>query len=197
MTTRRLSSMLLLCAAVAGLSSCRLMRKNYNVMADRVTPAQSDEVMVESRGALPPIAPAAVAQSTPPPHALPPAAAPGSGRTITVQRGDTLSGLARRHNTSVSALCAVNNIRPNTPIKIGQQLRLPTGSSHAAAPRTAPATARKSTPPRTYIVKRGDSISRIAAKHGVSTAALLRANGMTPRQADRIREGQKLHIPAK
>lgn len=193
----RIGLPLLLCAAVAGLSSCKLMRKNYTVMSDRVTPAQADDVMVETGGAdLPPIA--AAAPGSPRPAA--PVAAPSgtSGRVITVQPGNTLSGLARQHGTSVSALCAANGITPTTPIRIGQQLRLPAGGEAAYRPAPAPAGSPKAPARagRSYTVKRGDTLSGIAARHGVSTAALRRANNLTPQQADRIREGQTLRLPA-
>lgn len=163
---------LLLCAAAAGLSSCKLMHKNYSVVSDRVKPAVADNVMVEASGTLPSVAPA------------------GSG-AVAVQPGDTLSSIAKRHGTTVSALCAANAISPSTPIRVGQQLRLPGGA--AAAPHSA------ATPARTgsYTVQPGDTLSRIAAKHGVSTAALMQANQLTPQQANHIRPGQALRIPAR
>ena len=45
----------------------------------------------------------------------------------------------------------------------------------------------------THRVKRGETLSRIAAKYGVSTRALQRENGL--RSANRIRVGQRLKIP--
>lgn len=199
LSTRRLLP-LLLCAAVAGLSSCKLVRKNYDVISDRVSPARSDDVMVESSGALPTVAPASAVGTAPTAPTAP--AASASGKVVTVQKGDTLSGLARKHGTTVAAICAANSTTPTTPIRVGQKLHLPSGSSaapaHTAAPRTAAAnSSAKKAAARTYKVKRGDSISRIAAKHGVKKAALLRANNMSPAQADHIREGQTLRIPAK
>lgn len=47
-----------------------------------------------------------------------------------------------------------------------------------------------------YVVKKGDMISRIAYTHGVSTNALLSANGLTLASAKKIRPGQTLVIPA-
>lgn len=41
----------------------------------------------------------------------------------TVRRGDTLSTIARRYGTSVTALCKLNNIRSNSTLRIGQVLR--------------------------------------------------------------------------
>ncbi len=44
-----------------------------------------------------------------------------------------------------------------------------------------------------YVVQRGDTLSKIGRKYGVSTAALVRANGL--RSANKIGIGQRLSIP--
>lgn len=49
-------------------------------------------------------------------------AAARSGQ-YTVRRGDTLSSIARRHRTSVAALCKLNRIRSGSKLRIGQRLR--------------------------------------------------------------------------
>ena len=41
-----------------------------------------------------------------------------------IRRGDTLSGIARRYGTSVSALCRLNRINRNTILRIGRTLRV-------------------------------------------------------------------------
>jgi murein DD-endopeptidase MepM/ murein hydrolase activator NlpD len=59
--------------------------------------------------------------------------------SITVARGDTLEVLARRHDTTVSALMAANDLR-GTMIRAGQTLRIAPAdglSAAVAAPRTA------------------------------------------------------------
>lgn len=49
-----------------------------------------------------------------------------SGRKnyYTVKRGDTLSTIARRKNTTIGALCKLNKIRPSTRIQAGQKIRV-------------------------------------------------------------------------
>lgn len=59
----------------------------------------------------------------------------------------------------------------------------------AQAPRKAPAD-----PPRYYVVRRGDSLSEIAASHQVSLRALKQTNGL--RRSDLIYPGQRLRLPA-
>ena len=62
----------------------------------------------------------------------------------------------------------------------------------------APAPTQKSKAPqgryKTYKVRRGDTLSKIAKQHGVSVAALKRANGLKGRNP-KLRPGQRLKIP--
>ena len=39
-----------------------------------------------------------------------------------VKKGDTLSHISRRNNVSIRSICAVNNIRTTSVLKIGQKL---------------------------------------------------------------------------
>ena len=55
-----------------------------------------------------------------------PASGAASGETIEVQPGDTLFGIAKRHNVQVGALIEVNGLPNGTSIKPGQRLLLPT-----------------------------------------------------------------------
>jgi LysM repeat protein len=54
-----------------------------------------------------------------------------------VQAGDTLSGIARRHNTTVSAMMELNSLRSDR-LSIGQELLIP-GRRHDSTPESAPA----------------------------------------------------------
>jgi membrane-bound lytic murein transglycosylase D len=47
---------------------------------------------------------------------------------------------------------------------------------------------------RSYRVRNGDNLTRIAKRHGVSITALRSANGI---RGDRIRAGSTLRIPAR
>ncbi|HET7677939.1 MAG TPA: LysM domain-containing protein [Candidatus Limnocylindrales bacterium] len=72
--------------------------------------------------------PAATASPTPSPPAtaVPTTAAPSpTQRTYTVKYGDTLSGIAARHGTTVEALKQLNNISDPRRIRPGQVLVLP------------------------------------------------------------------------
>ena len=68
----------------------------------------------------------------------------------------------------------------------------------AAPPKPEPVAAKPKPKPKPkpkvvkYTVKKGDSLSKIASRHGVSLSALRRANGIS---GDLIRPGQSLTIP--
>lgn len=49
----------------------------------------------------------------------------GKARVHVVEEGDTLSGIARRYDTTVRALCEENRIDRDAPIRPGQELSLP------------------------------------------------------------------------
>ncbi len=124
-----------------------------------------------------------------------------SGDAVTVVRGDTLYGLARRHSVSVSELMAANNLSGSS-LRPGQTLVLPGSASRAASRPTAPVRTRmaavepaaiSSNWSGSYEVVPGDSLYRIARQFGVTSSQLQRNNGITdPR---RIRPGTKLRVP--
>jgi membrane-bound lytic murein transglycosylase D len=108
-------------------------------------------------------------------------------RTHRVRRGDTLSGIAARYGTSVRQLAARNKLRSRNRIRVGQVLRLPNGgrSTQVVARATKPANG-------VYKVRRGDSISRIATRFGMSEGELLSINNL--RNRNRIYPGQSLRV---
>ncbi|OJH36419.1 LysM peptidoglycan-binding domain-containing protein [Cystobacter ferrugineus] len=114
--------------------------------------------------------------------------APSSGSgSYTVRSGDTLSGIAQRHGTTVNALVQANGIRNPDLIQVGQRLSIP-GKGGAGAPSapSAPATG-------SYTVRSGDTLSGIAQRYGTTVSALAQANGI--RNPNLIQVGQKLRVP--
>jgi LysM repeat protein len=100
-----------------------------------------------------------------------------------VQRGDTLSQIARRHGTSTAALREANKLSGDL-IRIGQRLRIPAGARQSPA-----ATAGDGAH---YTVQRGDTLGGIALANGLTVAEIKEANQLS---GDLIRVGQRLHIP--
>ncbi len=104
-----------------------------------------------------------------------------------VERGDSLSVIARRFNTSVARLAALNQLASRHRIQIGQRLLLPQENGQ-------PAVRYASMPPEgVYTVSREDTVTRIAARFDVTERELLGANGI--RDRNRIYPGQQLTLP--
>lgn len=136
------------------------------------------------------------------------ATSPGApGQTITVERGDTLYGLSRRHGVSVAELMSANNL-DDSLLRIGQTLTVPgsTGTNSrpyetAAAPAERPPVSLAVQAPAdipstwqgSYEVRSGDSLYKIARQYGVRTSDLQRYNSITdPR---RVMPGTRLRVP--
>ncbi len=106
------------------------------------------------------------------------AAAPSSGGVVEyrVKKGDTLSTIAARYGTSVTAICNQSGITSRSTLQIGQRLLIPTsgGSSSTAASSSA------STPSVEYYrVKSGDTLSAIAKRYGTTVNKLCSLNGIS------------------
>lgn len=95
-----------------------------------------------------------------------------------VQRGDTLTTIARQHKVSVAAIVEANSIANPDMIRVGQRLVIPGHSGGED---------------RVHVVARGETLAGIAARYGVSLSAVVKTNDIT--DPNRIRVGQRLVIP--
>lgn len=97
--------------------------------------------------------------------------------THRVRKGETLSQIANAYNVSVAAIKQANNIQNANRISVGQTLDIP-----------APAPAFVE-----YTIRKGDTLSDVAKRHGISVKQLTSYNNI--RQANHIRAGQVIRIP--
>ena len=113
-------------------------------------------------------------------------------KLYSVVSGDTLSRIAARHGTTVSAIKGANQLTSDR-IYVGQDLLIPVSSSfHASLPAASKPSANTSNG-TTYKVQKGDSLSVIAQRFGVSVGDIMAANGITdPRK---LYAGQTIKIP--
>ncbi len=118
----------------------------------------------------------------------------------TVGRGETVTSIASRYQVSPTELRTWNKLEKGAPLKRGQVLQV---SGTALADESsldqpakgtdgksghAPARARA-----THTVRDGETLTQIAARHGVSVDALKKLNKLT---STRVTKGQRLLLPA-
>jgi membrane-bound lytic murein transglycosylase D len=115
---------------------------------------------------------------------------PPRAHTHEVASGQTLSTIAARYRVSVSALQRANGLRGST-IRRGQTLKIPSGG----APSTASGAVQRErkAAARTHRVAKGQTLSQLASRYGVSVREIQRANGL---RGSNVRVGQVLKIPA-
>ncbi|MDY6983698.1 MAG: LysM peptidoglycan-binding domain-containing protein, partial [Pseudomonadota bacterium] len=114
--------------------------------------------------------------------------------SYTVAKGDTLSGIAGRYNTSIAELVAINQLRDRNSLRIGQKLVLPQRGGvvptlivNDSGPQSIPGSL-------TYTVRRGDTLTAISQRFGVNTATLMSLNGI--RDRNMLQPGQVLKLAA-
>ncbi|CAN7309503.1 LysM repeat protein [Arthrobacter sp. PvP023] len=123
-----------------------------------------------------------------------PAPATSAGNVYTVKSGDTLGAIAARHGVKLSEVLSWNGLNMNSIIYPGQKIKIGGGQAPAPAPAATPAPApAPATSSGSYTVKSGDTLSAIAAKHGVKLSDILAANKLTMTSV--IFPGNKLAIP--
>lgn len=110
--------------------------------------------------------------------AVPPA--PRTNRTPRITEPPRLSVLVPTADQAESQPNVLAELPP--ALMAGQKLAIPQRMAMA------------STPPTTYEVKQGDTLSGIARRHGVPIKVLAEANGIS--NPNRVRAGEKLHIPS-
>lgn len=117
----------------------------------------------------------------------------GKSQIHKVQRGETLSGIASQYGVSMAVLRQHNTLK-NDVVWVGQRLKVPaSGATVAAAAPKAVAKAKPSkSQPVKHQVKRGDTLSAIAARYGVSMSEIERANKI---KSGNVQLGQTLTIP--
>jgi membrane-bound lytic murein transglycosylase D len=113
-------------------------------------------------------------------------------REHVVRKGETLGGIAKKYGSSVTELRQANNLKAKPVIRVGQSLIIPISGINP------PQVASKSTPTRkpvqavaAYVVRKGDTLAKIAARFGVSVASLQMWNHLS---TTRLAVGKKLIV---
>ena len=116
-----------------------------------------------------------------------------------VRAGETMSGIAVTYGVTAQALGQLNGLSGSAKLRVGRSLLVPaspavTVAAAADAPQPAPAAvaAAEGEAANVYVVRRGDSISEISKKVGLSEGQILKINKLKNRNY--IYEGQKLAL---
>ena len=96
----------------------------------------------------------------------------------TVQRGDTLSEIARDHDVSLSDVIELNELSNADLIRPGQVILIPGVDGSVE---------------QVHVVSQGETLARIASAYGASASAIAEANSMA--NPDLILPGQEMLIP--
>lgn len=194
-----------------GVTTAELM--DLNQLKDPHNIQIGQKLLLPARARTAPARPAAAPTRPAPEPAVP-------GATYVVQAGDSLSRIASRHDVTVAALSAANNITDPNLIRVGQKLVIPGApeTDEPARPRREerrqpereerapePAPAVTPAPPATdpgftggeepfpYPVRAGDTFDSVARDFAVLKEDLLRLNNMSGEET--LRPGQTLMIP--
>ncbi len=115
----------------------------------------------------------------------------GTGR-YRIANGDTLGAIARRFGVSVAQLRTWNGL-PNVFIRAGRYLIVrPTSGSSSGGATTRASSSAGPAPSGRYRVRSGDTLDKIARRHGTSVSRLMAWNGL---RSSRIQVGQTLKTP--
>lgn len=164
--------------------------------------------------------PGAVPGSTPiPPVTLPPApkpptqpapapaapVAPAAPATYTIQAGDNPWTIAKKHGIKVEDLLKVNEIKNPRNLKIGDVLKLPSGTAPKAAAPSSPVAPGVTPPPaapapagadwESYTIKKGDNPWKIAKTLKLDHQKIIQLNPGV--DFTKLSIGQEIKVPKK
>jgi LysM repeat protein len=145
-----------------------------------------------------PTAPESNIVVTPPTNEPPPPPPPPVYSTPekehTVAKGDSFYTLGRKYGVGYMAIVEANPGVDPTKLKIGQKVKIPSPRTKEGLPADNGTATSVPAAAKTYTVKSGDTLMKIAKTYGVTVKALRSVNNL---KTDRIKVGDKLKIPAK
>jgi LysM repeat protein len=119
------------------------------------------------------------------------AAGTSTGAFHRVRRGETISEIADEYGVTQRELRTWNGLDSRGRIRIGQRLRVVSPDTPRTPP--PPVVVPDSAGLRTHVVQRGETLTSLAKRYGVSIQALKKANGLSDRA--KLKAGLALRIP--
>jgi membrane-bound lytic murein transglycosylase D len=142
--------------------------------------------------------------------AVAPTARPAEYRRHVARRGETLASVARRFHVPVATLARINGLSAKAKLARGRVVLVPHrevvriagkiskkahGRGHGTRVARVAAAAPVPKPVASYRVRGGDTLYRIALRHGTTVALLMAANSLSSPSS--IRPGDRIRIPKK
>lgn len=122
--------------------------------------------------------------------------------SYTIRRGESLQAIARRYGLSSTELASLNGIPASASVRAGDTLNVPQAQNDdsdskaaASTSRRSPAAARDTDQEKkgNYIVKKGDTLRSVAARHGITHWELAKLNGVASTAS--LTAGDRLLLP--
>ncbi len=116
-----------------------------------------------------------------------------------VKKGDTIGGISRRYHVSIASILRWNHLKDKHTIRHGQRLKLRVlakdarGSGGDSRSRKG-GDHKQIRQKKYYIVKRGDTLGKIARRHKVSKRDLKKWNRAVRKHPNRLRKGQRIVV---
>jgi membrane-bound lytic murein transglycosylase D len=116
-------------------------------------------------------------------------------REHVVRKGDTLNAIARKYGSNIQELRQANNLKAKSVLRVGQSIIIPMSGINppqiASRAQAKPAVTTTRKTPLSYIVRKGDTLSKIAARFKVSIESLKVWNHLS---STRLSVGKKLVV---
>jgi LysM repeat protein len=183
----KLGVLCVLVVGVAGLTAMLIQGCKREQVVEETPPPVDTNMMVMDTNPPPMVA------SNPPVVVAPPVVETPGSEYVVVHR-DTLEKIAKRCGVTLSALKAANPGVEPTRLRVGQKLTIPAGGTAPTATGGSVSSETGLAGGVTYVVRSGDTLTRIAKTHGTTVKAIEAENNLS---TTKIHVGQKLRIPAK
>jgi membrane-bound lytic murein transglycosylase D len=111
-----------------------------------------------------------------------------------VRKGETISSISRKYRTTPEAIADINGLRKNERLAAGSKIKVPakTRSVPAKGTKASPQVAAKDEKPVKYVVRKGDSIWKIANQNATTVKEIQTFNRL---KGQNLHAGQVLLIP--
>lgn len=120
---------------------------------------------------------------------------PPKNITYSVERGDTLIKIAKKHGVSVKEIMKTNNLKSHKDLKYGKDIIISQSAvkSYLNKP-SAPSPSKDTNSKfRTYRVVKGDTLYALSRKYNISANEIMRINGLSSHKD--LKAGRKIKIP--